>query len=179
MRPRTIRPDRAKKGRHVLAATSLTAASPSLGTATLTVGQIADQLRTVAPDAAATCERLRHWTREGLLSPVGSPHSGTGKHRRYDGSSVYDAAILNAVASAGLHVVVAQEYLLDALSRARRARQKWQRAGTRGPLWLEISHRAARGGTAIAIHEGAVQCDPDAELSIVINLARIFADVGW
>jgi MFS family permease len=118
-----------------------------------------------------------HWTREGLLSPVGSPHSGTGKHRRYDGSSVYDAAILNAVASAGLHVV-AEEYLLDALSRARRARRKWQRAGTRGPLWLEISHRGARSGTAIAIHEGAVHCDPDAELSIVINLAQIFADVG-
>jgi hypothetical protein len=38
--------------------------------------------------------------------PVSGPnHSGTGKHRKYDASSVYDAAILNAVARAGLHVV--------------------------------------------------------------------------
>jgi hypothetical protein len=67
----------------------------------LTVGQIAEQLIALAPDAAETRERIRHWTREDLLSPVASHHSGTGRHRKYDASSVYDAAILNAVAQAG------------------------------------------------------------------------------
>jgi DNA-binding transcriptional MerR regulator len=172
---RTGRPDQAKNGHDVLDASSLTVSSPFLGIPTLTVGQIAEQLSPVAPEQGATRERIRHWTREGLLSPIASHHSGTGKRRQYDASSVvYDAAILNAVASAGLHVIT-QQYLLDALSMARDARHKWDRAGSK--LFLEISHKAAGGDPVIAIHEDAVKCDPDAGLSIVINLARIFKEV--
>jgi hypothetical protein len=89
---------------------------------------------------------------------------------------VYDAAILNAVASAGLHVIT-QQYLLDALSMARDARHKSDRARSGVKLFLEISHKAAGGRPVIAIHEDAVECDPDARLSIVINLARIFDDL--
>jgi hypothetical protein len=74
---------------------------------------------------------------EGLRSPIASHHSGTGKHRRYDASSVYDAAILNAVARAGLHVVT-QRYLLEALSAARHAPQKWERTKTRGPFFSKF-----------------------------------------
>jgi DNA-binding transcriptional MerR regulator len=177
MTRRTDRQDQAKKGPHLLDANSLTVSSPFLGIPTLTVGQIAEQLSPVAPDQAASRERIRHWTREGLLSPIASHHSGTGKRRQYDASSVvYDAAILNAVASAGLHVIT-QQYLLDALSMARDARHKWDRARSRGKLFLEISHKVAGGEPVIAIHEDAVECDPDAGLSIVINLARIFDDL--
>jgi DNA-binding transcriptional MerR regulator len=177
MTRRTDRQDQAKKGPRLLDANSLTVSSPFLGIPTLTVGQIAEQLSPVAPDQAATRERIRHWTREGLLSPIASHHSGTGKRRQYDASSVvYDAAILNAVASAGLHVIT-QQYLLDALSMARDARHKWDRARSRGKLFLEISHKTAGGEPVIAIHEDAVECDPDAGLSIVINLARIFDDL--
>jgi DNA-binding transcriptional MerR regulator len=70
----------------------------------LTVGQITEQLATIAPNKEATRERIRHWTREGLLSPIADHHSGTGTHRQYDPSSVYDAAILHAIARAGLNV---------------------------------------------------------------------------
>jgi DNA-binding transcriptional MerR regulator len=177
MTRRTGRPDQAKKGHHLLDANSLTVSSPFLATPTLTVGQIAEQLSPVAPDQGATRERIRHWTREGLLSPIASHHSGTGKRRQYDASSVvYDAALLNAVASAGLHVIT-QRYLLDALSMARDGRHKWARAGSRGKLFLEISHKTAGGEPEIALHEDKVECDPDARLSIVINLARIFDDL--
>jgi hypothetical protein len=168
--------DPPKQDYDLVAAESLSVSSPSLGTPTLTVGQIAEQLGTATTDVVATRERLRHWTREGLLSPVARHHSGTGTRRGYDPSSVYDAAILNAVARAGLHIV-SRPYLLDALSMARQARQQRELAKDKGALFLEISHKAAGGGTVIAIHEGTVKCDPDAELSIVINLARIFEDV--
>jgi hypothetical protein len=66
--------------------------------------------------------------------------------------------------------------LLDTLSKARDARRKWALTN-RGPLFLEISHKAAGAGTVIAVHEGAAKCDPAAELSIVINLAQIFEAV--
>jgi hypothetical protein len=85
---------------------------------------------------------IRKRTREGLLVPVDRHHAGTGKHRRYDADSTYDAAILNAVASAGLHVVT-QKYPIEALAMARHARAKWQRTRSRGPLLLE-THRRPR-----------------------------------
>jgi DNA-binding transcriptional MerR regulator len=172
----TIRTDRAKKRRDDLVAKSLTVASPSVGTPRLTVGQIAERISTGPADAAATLQQLRHWTREGFLLPVSGHHDGTGKHRRYEQDIVYDGAILKAFARAGLHVVT-HRYLLEALSMARDARQRWERSKNRRPLFLEISHRPAGGDAVIAVHEGAVNCDPAAELSIVINLTEIFKNV--
>jgi hypothetical protein len=168
--------DPSKPRHHKAVPKSLTTSSPSLGPPTLTVGQIAERLSTTPPEAAATRERLRHWTREGLLLPVARHHEGTGKHRQYEWSSQYDAAILNAVARAGLHIV-SRPYLFTALSKARVAREKWERTEYKGPLFLVILHMAAGGDTEIAIHEGEPKCDLSAELSIVINLGRIFADI--
>ena len=108
--------------------------------------------------------------------PVSGHHDGTGKHRRYEQDTMYDGAILKAFARAGLHVVT-HRYLLAALSTARDARQRWERSKTRGPLFLEISRKAAGGSPVIAIHEGAVRCDPAADLSLVINLTEIFKNV--
>ena len=161
---------------HHLSAVPLTVASPELGTPTLTVGRIAEQLRTLAPDTAASTERIRHWTREGLLVPVERHHAGTGKHRRYDVSSVYDAAVLSVIADAGLHIA-AHRYLLNGLSLARRALQKWRAAKSGAGLFLEISHTKA-GSPTIAIHEGTVAPKQSARLSILLNLAQIFLDVG-
>jgi DNA-binding transcriptional MerR regulator len=171
-------PDRSKPGHVALTAESLAVSSPDLGmpTLTVTVGQITEQLATIAPNKVTTRERLRHWTREGLLSPVADHHSGTGTHRQYSPSSAYDAAVLHAIACAGLNVV-SRPYLQTALSKASEARQKWEQAEIKGPLFLEIAHNVAQGTTEILIHEGQPTYDTSAELTIVINLARIFASV--
>jgi hypothetical protein len=155
---------------------SLTVASPALGTPTLTVGEIAEQLSASPEETPAVRERLRHWTREGLMSPIAGHHAGTGKHRQYDPGITYDGAILNALARAGLHIV-SRPYLAKALSVARQARQEWELAKKPASLFLEISHRPTGGDAAIAVHKRKVECDPDAELSIVINLDRVFSEV--
>jgi hypothetical protein len=49
-------------------------------------------------DVELVIRRLRSWTLAGALTPVGDPHSGTGKHRLYDRSAVYPAAVLNVLA---------------------------------------------------------------------------------
>ena len=103
---------------HTLTAAPLTTAPPNLGSPKLTVGQIVEQLGPVAPEAAAMSERIRHWTREGLLLPVDQHHAGTGRHRRYGPDAVYEAAILNALATAGLQLV-SQPYIHSALSQVR------------------------------------------------------------
>jgi DNA-binding transcriptional MerR regulator len=175
-----------KKGRqvkhHVLTAVPLTVDAPELGKPTLTVGQIVEQLGPVAPDAAAMSERIRHWTREGLLLPVNQHHAGTGRHRGYSPDAVYEAAILNALATAGLHLV-SRPYVHAALSQARAALKKWQearRAGRKLPLFfLVILHDMTRigGEPTASIHEGIVKQDPTAEMAIVLNLSQLFLRV--
>lgn len=168
--------------RHALTAVPLTVGSPELGAPALTVGQIVEQLRPIAPDAAAMSERIRHWTREGLLLPVNSHHAGTGRHRRYSPDAGYEAAILNALATAGLQLV-SRPYIQDALSQARATLQKWHRARSAGRklpvFFLVILHDMTRvgGEPTASIHEGAVKHDPTAEIMIVVNLSQLFLRV--
>ena len=170
--------------RQALTAAPLTIDSPELRAPTLTVGQIVEQLGPVAPDAAAMTERIKHWTKEGLLLPVNSHHAGTGRHRRYSPDAGYEAAILNALATAGLQLV-SRPYIQDALNQARGTLQKWHRARNAGRklpvFFLVILHDMTRigGEPTASIHEGAVKHDdPTAEIMIVVNLSQLFLRVG-
>jgi hypothetical protein len=168
--------------RHALTAVPLTVDSPELGTPTLTVGQIVEQLGPLAPDVAAVSARIRHWTREGLLLPVTQHHAGTGRHRRYSPDASYEAAILNALATVGLQLV-SRPYIEDALSQARAALQEWHQARSAGrklPLFfLVILHDMTRigGEPTASIHEDIVKHNPTAEIIIVVNLSQIFLRV--
>jgi hypothetical protein len=174
---------KARQGRrHALTALPLTVGSLELGAPTLTVGQIVEQLGPVAPDAAAISERIRHWTREGLLLPVHQHHAGTGRHRRYGPDASYEAAILNALAAAGLQLV-SRPYIQAALSEARAALHEWRQARSAGRklpvFFLVILHDMTRigGEPTASIHEGTVKHDHTAEIMIVINLSQLFLRV--
>jgi DNA-binding transcriptional MerR regulator len=49
-------------------------------------------------------ERIRHWTREGLLSPAGEKNPGTGRARLYDDDAVRKARVLNSLTECGFTV---------------------------------------------------------------------------
>lgn len=49
-------------------------------------------------------ERIRHWTREGLLSPAGEKNPGTGRARLYDESAFRKAKVLNSLTECGFTV---------------------------------------------------------------------------
>src|SRR5262245_44708376 len=110
---------------------------------TVTVGQIVGQLRFIVADPPYISERIRHWTREGLLLPVKQHHAGTGRHRHYSPVAIYEAAVLNALARAGLQLV-SRPYIQAALSQVRAVLKKWRRARSAGhklpPFFLVISH---------------------------------------
>jgi DNA-binding transcriptional MerR regulator len=167
---------------HALTALPLTTGAPDLGRPTLTVGQIVEQLGPVAPDPAATSERIRHWTREGLLLPIDQHHAGTGRHRRYSPDASYEAAILNALANAGLQLV-SRPYIQAALTQARAALKRWRQARSAGQklpsFSLVISHDVEGIGAepTATVHEGIVKQDPTAEIMIVVNLSRLFLRV--
>ena len=170
----------AKKRGRKITRHALTAAPLTVGSPTLTVGEIVEQLGAVTSDsAAALSERIRHWTREGLLVPVAQHHAGTGRHRRYGLDSSYDAAVLDALASAGLHLV-SRPYIRDVLRHARAALHKCRQAigagSTLPPLFLVISQEPTHLGRepTVSIHEGVVNPPPGAEVMIAVNLSQLF-----
>ena len=149
------------------------------GDSTLTVGEIAERLASIAPDTAGTVQRIRHWTREGMLLPVDRHHAGTGKHRRYAADAIYDAAILHVTTDAGLNIS-SQRYLVDALTMARFALPKWKKARSQGQtprLYLCIARRADKGGkTEVEVRTEPGQ--PSEVFTIVIDLAKLYACIG-
>jgi hypothetical protein len=82
---------------------------------TLTVAEIAEKIRRPHEDMRAAGDRIRNWTREGLLSPVGEKHPGTGKVRRYPQSVLMDAAFLQVMTDCtGVAAVAAGDLLSEA-----------------------------------------------------------------
>jgi hypothetical protein len=79
---------------------------------TLTVSEIAERIRRPHEDMRAAGDRIRNWTREGLLNPVGEKHPGTGKVRRYPQSALLEAAFLQVITDCtGVAAVAAGELL--------------------------------------------------------------------
>jgi DNA-binding transcriptional MerR regulator len=111
------------------------------GEPTLTASGIAETLRPIAPDVPGTVQKIRYWTREKMLLPVAQQHAGTGRHRQYAETAVFDAAILFVAANVGLNVS-AHRHMIDAMTLARFALPKWREAKRRGqtfPLFLKIA----------------------------------------
>jgi len=151
----------------------------------MTVSEIAERLRPIAPDVEATITRLRHWTTQLMLLPVQQLHQGTGKHRLYAADDVYSAAILHVLTSFGL-TVSAVRPLVDGLSKARFAAPKWKEK--RGPLYLAVWRRAP-GRAVVDVTEEEPKTSADlrapgrnepeliGELMLVIDLARLWSRI--
>jgi DNA-binding transcriptional MerR regulator len=143
----------------------------------LTVADIAELIRRPDADKAAVVERIRGWTKEGLLSPAGDRNPGTGRPRLYEESAAYDAAILNAMADVGLHVGQ-QRYFLVVLNLAQEAKTKWAQGKRR--LYLEVADfgRPNPQGQyhAVFLHE-RISMHSRAEASLTVNISRLFARI--
>ena len=79
----------------------------------LTVSLLADRIW--SPDGNLTkpqvIDRLRNWTKEGLLLPLGEKNPGTGRHRYYPHWAVADALLLTVLTDAvGLQAVKARAF---------------------------------------------------------------------
>ena len=82
---------------------------------TLTVSAIAERIRRPHEDIRIAGDRIRNWTREGLLEPLGEKNPGTGKVRRYPESALIDAALLQVITDCtGVAAVAAGALLKEA-----------------------------------------------------------------
>lgn len=70
------------------------------------VSEIAEKIGRPDEDMRVVGDRIRNWTREGLLKPIGEKNPGTGRSRQYPEAALLDALVLTAITeSIGLQVV--------------------------------------------------------------------------
>lgn len=60
----------------------------------LSVKDIAEKVQRIDESLQAAVDRLRNWTKEGLLSTEGEKHPGTGRPRKYSRDALLEAALL-------------------------------------------------------------------------------------
>jgi DNA-binding transcriptional MerR regulator len=89
-----------------------------------TVGELVERIAKRGQSKAALNERIRHWTRERLLSPIGKRNPGTGRHRTYHDTALLDAALLNELADMGLQIGTMRK----ALAAAQQLHTEWGKA---------------------------------------------------
>jgi DNA-binding transcriptional MerR regulator len=136
---------------------------------TLNVSDIAERIAKPGMDKAAIVERIRHWTREGLLQPAGEKNPGTGRRRRYDGAALADAVVLNELAGLGFQVNLLRTILIL----VKDAKNDWREKAKQGVnLYLEID-MLPDGARFPHYHEGC-WFNPNAELVLILNLTQLF-----
>src|ERR1700730_13603223 len=61
---------------------------------TISVKDIALKILRSGETMEAAVNRIKNWTREGLITPVGDRHPGTGRARQYPRRVLFEAALL-------------------------------------------------------------------------------------
>jgi hypothetical protein len=66
----------------------------------LTVSDIAEMIVRPGEDIRAAGDRIRNWTKEGLLIPLGEKNPGTGRSRLYPEAAMLEAMVLRELTEA-------------------------------------------------------------------------------
>ena len=81
-------------------------------TQTLTARDIAEKIKMPGEDLRVAADRLKNWTREGLLKTVGEKNPGQGRSRQYPRSALLDALLLQTLIDCtGMGAISAGELL--------------------------------------------------------------------
>jgi hypothetical protein len=83
------------------------------GMASLTASDIARRIQRPGEDLQVAIDRLRHWTKAGLIKPVGDAHPGTGRPKQYSKKAAVRAMIVQALSDATGGQAVYLEFLID------------------------------------------------------------------
>jgi hypothetical protein len=141
----------------------------------LSAKEIAVRVARSDDNAQTVFERIRHWTREGLLTAFGEPNPGTGRKRQYAVSEVPKARLFNQLADFGVNLRVMKR-LAEALDG--NYIREWSLPGMTYFLIIE--------GPAPENMKIVLLVDPDGEtlqlpvsphagFVLAVNLSRIFA----
>ena len=153
-----------------------------------TVAELAKKVAEHERDLDLVTRRIRHWSLAGVLDPLGPTHSGTGRHRRYAGSAVYCAAVLNRLADWGLPISVLKvvgQRLPDHLTPQLCVLWNDSISGKRGVCMLLVYRSAPDRQPEQQLV--TVDLKPDAEIAewiaagqggVIVHLTNLFARVS-
>jgi hypothetical protein len=147
-------------------------------TATVTVRDIAERIQGTNENLTNVIDRLRNWTKEGLLAPEGEKHPGTGRTRRYPQAAVAQALLLTVLTEAiGMQATKAHTFaaLFDLA-------KKWLTSEV-GQGHLMIIGRSRSGGASEirVVRSHAVREALEKSLHqvhIVIDLGKVYASLN-
>jgi DNA-binding transcriptional MerR regulator len=151
---------------------------------TFTVSEIAAMLEDAPERRPTLVERIRHWTREGLLRPIGEKNPGTGRHRAYEADALIDVAVLNLLANLGMQVGQQQsfvEFARKIYSANKKNFADW------GEVFLAISNAAGeKPKVVMLLTDKETDIGTQAHLSefyansdvfVIINIGRVYRNV--
>ncbi|MDN5003989.1 MerR family transcriptional regulator [Bradyrhizobium sp. GCM10027634] len=139
---------------------------------TYSVTEIAEKIGLPGEDLRVVGDRIRNWTREGLLKPVGEKNPGTGRSRQYPETALLDALLLTALTeSVGLQVVKVHGFA-EIFDHARQYLKSQSKSST-----LLVIARDARSGSYVSVQRpdtlGKFIANSAVDAHIVINLAQL------
>ena len=153
----------------------------------LTAKQIAEKIAASAEDVPSSMERVRHWTRERLLIPVGEANPGTGRRRLYNEEALSAAIILNALADFGIGIgLTGKNYFDAAFTLAKDAAKTIKPRKKEGFVCFLSINKGAQLGNPLVMSteipemklvsgEALAPIHPSADSAIVLNLTKLLA----
>jgi hypothetical protein len=85
--------------------------------ATLTARDIARRIQRPGEKLQAAVDRVRNWTKEGIIGPIGDAHPGTGRKKKYSEAAARRAGILQALSDATGGAAVFLAHMIDDVER--------------------------------------------------------------
>jgi hypothetical protein len=141
----------------------------------ITVSEIAERIRREDEDLTTVVDRLRNWTKEGLLQPLGKKNPGTGRKRRYPETAIIDALVLSFLTERTTMTAVKAASIGDFFEKAREFWHTTPR-GEKDQRVFVISFSQEETWAGLSTTKGLaalVESKPD-EVHIVINLKPLF-----
>jgi hypothetical protein len=135
--------------------------------ATLTASDIARRIQAPGEELKVAVDRVRNWTKEGIIKPIGDAHPGTGRKKKYSEEAARRAGILQVLSDFTHGDAV---YLVHMIDRVEDELRK-----SRGKSQLFVLTRKLGGGGRFEISTwsagklGRGILDAKAEIHIVLN----------
>jgi DNA-binding transcriptional MerR regulator len=147
----------------------------------ITVKEVAERICRPHEDMAAVIDRLRNWTKEGLLQPSGERNPGTGRKRRYSEQTVIDAMILSAFAEWGIPAVKAAQYgsaAHTAFHLGRRAVAEARKRTETVSLMIERATNPHVDTPQVVVQFGSIN-PARMESAVIINITALLDRIEW
>lgn len=138
----------------------------------ITVAQMADRAGKRGDAKELFIQRVRHWTRERLLRPLGETNPGTGKHRLYSDAAFHEALILEAMTDRGIPIAT-QRLIIGVVRQERHLGRRVEEAKKSGSKFFLMIDTWPNHSAPYFSDDPKINDLADSTLGI--NLIRLFA----